>query len=108
MKTTNLTIQDAIKSGKQFRRPNAMNGTWFERAEDDYDDGFGLRCVDGLRWIMDLEDILATDWEIKREPMTIWVNEYPNGNQYVHMSQNDAEIERGSKGLTRKFIEVLD
>ncbi len=49
-----MTIQEAIKSGKLFRRKNT--GEWFSE----------------FNWVLDTtEDVLATDWELKPEPLVI-------------------------------------
>lgn len=60
-----MTIQEAIESGKPFRRPGAQ--TWVrETALGTFVDGeFG--------WCPDRRVILADDWEIKEEPREFWV-----------------------------------
>ncbi len=60
-----MTIQEAIKSGKPFRRPKWSKGVYIKENgtgefiyHDLVDDGSEDRFTP--------EDILATDWEIKQ------------------------------------------
>lgn len=56
-----MTIQEAIKSGKPFRRAGLQWGRFWVvegvhvYAYDDND----------IRYVFDVPDILATDWELK-------------------------------------------
>lgn len=91
MKTKNLTIQEAIQSGRPYRRSKTSPFI------KNYHPG---------NLIFSEADVLATDWEIKVEPKVIWVNEYPDGSTYVHKSEMSAISYIG--GVTRKFVEVIE
>lgn len=107
MKTKNLSLIEAIKSGKPFRRLTSESGTlWFTRMFDS-DDCIEVESEHGGYWVLDTADVLATDWEIKAEPMTIWANVYPT-NVLLHSSEKAARRNVGKGGVTRKFVEVID
>jgi hypothetical protein len=53
-KLTGLTIQEAIRSGKQFRRKGEDDSCWITVENWDEENDY-----------FDLDDILATDWEIR-------------------------------------------
>jgi hypothetical protein len=52
-----MTLQEAIKSGKRFRRHIMFKGEWYSNP-----------CQHGT---FDYADILADDWEIESTPVTI-------------------------------------
>ena len=55
-----MTIQEAIKSGKPFKRPH--HSCHYEN----------FRELDRFLELQE-EDLLATDWEIKKEPIEITI-----------------------------------
>jgi hypothetical protein len=63
-----MTIQEAIKSGKPFRRkPNPFDDGWYffspsKRIYRETSPAFGLSVTPA---IFTDDDILATDWEVK-------------------------------------------
>jgi hypothetical protein len=63
MRSTGLTIQEAIKSGKPFRRPHWSNEKCF----------FTVNHIANST-LLSLEDILADDWEVKREPRKYYLH----------------------------------
>ncbi len=94
-----MTIQEAIKSGKPFRRPQHSEYVQFLH-------------VPGPIRLSSLEDLLATDWETKPEPMIVYINTYEDepGSLFLHRSRLSAEAIgdfRPGK-VTRKFVEVIE
>jgi hypothetical protein len=75
-----LTIQEAIKSGKPFRRDN---WDWLVNPGDGASLCF-LQTRD--RFYPCAEDLFATDWEIKREPRKWRLYEGKDGAMYVRDS----------------------
>ncbi len=67
-KTTGLTIQEAIKSGKRFRRKVISDIDWYIMSHSNY----GLSLLSSNKadnnYPLDREDILASDWEVEPEP----------------------------------------
>ena len=57
-----LSIIDAVKSGKNFRRKSLGLGFWTNSTKAEY--------------ILDKESILATDWEIEERKIEISENEF--------------------------------
>lgn len=62
-----MTLKEAIESGLEFKRPHHRN--WL-RVEDE---GLWWRGEDGGDWYysISLDDIKATNWMVKMEPITI-------------------------------------
>jgi len=61
-----MTIQEAIKSGKPFRR-KAIGEVWWIHSPDHS----VLTAFEGIQeYCPDMQDILADDWEIKPDPVT--------------------------------------
>lgn len=91
-----MTIQEAIKSGKPFRRLH-----WKV---------LSFITSDELAWSgLHEHDILATDWEIKTEPMVIWANIYPDGSVDSYKDEWAARCRlKSSLGVTRKFVQVIE
>jgi hypothetical protein len=94
-----MTIQEAIKSGKPFRRANeverykkaGMRYAWYVlRIEDDNDDD------QLLAHNFSVHDILATDWEVKpRSPLSQRKeDENSNSLDFVHLDCDGAGKDR--------------
>ncbi len=65
-----MTLLEAIKTGRRFRRPTHELGTWYGFHEDkDCSRLYGYSSVHPsagyfCRYLTTLEDILAEDWEV--------------------------------------------
>ena len=110
-----MTIQEAIKSGRPFRRKGWTHACHFVvRNKDGYSNGElweynsetkQLLAVTSLKYV---GDIIATDWEVKREPREWWFladtggailgmqtfppvkledPTYPRSGEYVHVRE---------------------
>lgn len=73
-----MTIQEAIKSGKPFRRPNSWDG-WLDISRNFSNQGwfYSAESLSGhaekwKKFDLTANDITADDWEIKREPREVW------------------------------------
>lgn len=66
-----------------------------------------VKLVDGI-----LSPIWAftdpEDWSIKKDPMVIWANVYPDGDYFLYKDFDKAQREVYGNGRTVKFIEVED
>jgi len=48
-------------------------------------------------------------WKIKREPRTIWVNEYRDGFNHAHTSKDNADsLAAAGRIACVKFVEVIE
>lgn len=104
MKTTNLTIIEAIQSGKPFRRSVYPTGWWYSQK------GAAIVRNDGAHYNLDAVDILATDWEIKRDPLVIFVNVFDDNASIAGEAffTPEAAWKRASDTKPRKFVEVIE
>jgi hypothetical protein len=50
------------------------------------------------------------DYRVKKEPLTIWVNYYPNENDVggAYLTKEDARNIGTDEAIIKKFIEVID
>lgn len=89
-KVSGMTIQEAIKSGKPFRRPGKyMNGgdhIWMIRAvsKDSFLNYTAHAEQNVYECHVSPDDIVATDWEVKTEPREWFICEYENGAREVY------------------------
>lgn len=113
-----MTIQEAIKSGKRCRRKSDSFGPNFGKIRMDnlnqkivfeY-----ISCVlTGSLGIMPLilNDILADDWEIEREPSEIWKIKYEDGSlaslDFTSKSECENYILKANARAV-KFREVIE
>lgn len=65
MKTTGLTIQEAIQSGLPFKRENSNSYIFVHTVTS------ALFCENGNDFLLSKEDLLAQDWQIKPPEVTI-------------------------------------
>lgn len=97
-----MTIQEAIKSGKPFRRKHTSDWavtTSYQR----------VRFQNGEEYLFTPECLLADDWEIKQSPMVVYLNVYPDGalGGPYHTERRAQEC-ADAKGKTVKFVEVIE
>lgn len=78
-----MTLQEAIKSGKRFHRPDA-DFLRAIRAERCMEQGKSLEDVDLSH--LNLEDLLADDWEVEEETITITRSQLQNAFNYFHLN----------------------
>jgi hypothetical protein len=62
-----VTIIEAIKSGRRFRRPCFVKGLWYYYTDSSYQ----MYRSDNRTYQPDKEDILADDWIIESPAVTI-------------------------------------
>lgn len=68
-----MTLQEAIKSGKPFRRKSQINMSFFYKVETDDDCRIVAYYPDQPRgWFLELSDIMTDDWEIQQGPREYW------------------------------------
>lgn len=96
-----MTFIDAIDSGRPFKRPASdfwkINNTVYVCHEDDHANTATLR----------IEDILATDWEVKEEPKEEF-DAMPNGFKPQVASQAQLKIiDRLEKALNTHVRQLL-
>ena len=92
-----MTIQEAIKSGKKFKRK--YMDYWI--TEDPKQIAFSC------------SDILADDWEIEREPEEVWLVKHDSGYFYEHFFSIEREarnstVAQNSRAGVIKFREVIE
>ncbi len=72
-----MNIQDAIKSGKPFKRKEWSNGAWYT-------------VENGLRYLT--EDVLADDWEIQDRAITITESQFNEAwGKFVEFRMNQTQ-----------------
>lgn len=99
-----MTIQEALKSGKPFRRKGWTD--WYKR------DGVAYINLSDRREYRDVhpDDILADDWEVRNESVTLYVPCYPileGSETFGGAYLTDKEARRFSE-IVRKFVEVIE
>lgn len=102
-----MTIQEAIKSGKPFRRPGPAMA-WLIVGKHGFvvnPNGLGDTEVR-----LSTDALTATDWEIKHEPVTIWVNVWGESRTPCgfYKSKEEAELRGGHIAKTVMFVEVAE
>lgn len=90
-----MTFQEAYNSGKPMRRKSWEASSWLKDKSRGNLNNYGV------------QDILATDWEVKREPMVIWVNVYADST-CLYVDEACARRLCAPSGVTKKFVEVID
>lgn len=65
-----MNIQEAIKSGKRFKRPTHGSWSYISNSGDLYR-VFPLHC-----WSLKPADLLADDWELEDKTITITESEF--------------------------------
>lgn len=112
-----MTLQEAIKSGKPFRRSGQDEVCqYFKAGEGPYADK-GLKSdyflIDGeFSTSLDLyqEDILATDWEVKEGPRTYYIVHIPGKSPEAFASEAYAKnfAKKHSNVEVIKVTEVIE
>lgn len=86
-----MTIQEAIKSGKPFKRKGWRN--WYK-----FSGGASCRQfeLDGAEAFISFDNFVADDWEVKQEPVTFEAYLHsmsgPTSNQYNDIVRNKTEL----------------
>lgn len=104
MKTKGLTLKEAVESGKPFRRAGWVDFCVKSFSKDDYN--WGYRIHD----IIDIDDAVATDWEIKAEPRELWVGEYRDAlgdNAHFVLYTSKQIAEKDGDLFPKSFIRVF-
>lgn len=89
-----MTIIEALQSGKPFRRPGGMWLTSSQRGQ--YYGSFTEA------------EVLATDWEIKQEPKTIYCVVLSNGSLSAPYDSLEQVKQWRPDYKIRKFVEVIE
>jgi hypothetical protein len=87
-----MDLISAIKSSKRFRRKTSP--MWI--------DAKGFKTI-----TLQIDDILADDWEIEKIPREFYICKYPDG-VIVSLSEKDAAIQKVNGYDVFKVREVLD
>lgn len=111
-----MTIQEAIRSGKRCRRKTDSFGNNFGRLrQDNSNDRIVFEYVvckltgNTTTIPLILNDILADDWEIEREPREIWVGEIDGGTLHYYSHEVKAKLQEIYPSLKPiKFREVIE
>lgn len=98
MKTTGLTVKEAIESGKPFKRLHQTN--WYGPLDLESN---GDR---GIPWTT--ENILYNDWQLKIEPREwdVWVH-HENPNVITMQSPRNAELVNSDEWSKIRVREIL-
>jgi len=95
-----MNIIDAIKSGKKFRRPVFPAGRWYEYAGKEVIltvTSPELTISTGhFSYLPDKIDILADDWEIEEEKVTISISKLDEAFVRVYKLGQELHNHRGS------------
>ena len=110
MKTKGLTLKEAVESGKPFRRAGWFDFYVQRIIDGDYEKGYRIHDI------VDIDDAIADDWEIKVELREFWVNEYGDcaSAQLYVLYRSKQEAEKAGKRFptsytrTIKLVEVLE
>lgn len=105
-----MTLIEAIKSGKPFRRPSCPNypDQYYTTVVNQENESCIFLNETGSKFILNQDDLLATDWEIKTRPEELWVNFNPDGTYAVYQKRNSAVIFRKRGAVTRRYILAFD
>lgn len=108
-----MTIQEAIKSGKRCRRKSDSFGPNFGKLRQDNSNDrivfeYTSSALLGSLGIMPItiEDILADDWEIEREPRDVWLVEHQSGEFYSAVFKSELTA-KASTAASNAFANVI-
>lgn len=62
-----MTIQEAIKNGKRFKRPCFPRQNWMYIPKGCVQ----ITRIDGVPYTLDITDLLADDWEVEEEKIEL-------------------------------------
>jgi hypothetical protein len=87
-----MTLQEAINSGKMFRRPDFKpfkgKPTWLKKAYDET-----IRFAEtNAHWSPRVEDITATDWVIEEKKIELTLNEIMNAINAASEARNHEQF----------------
>ena len=103
-----MTLQEAIKSGKPFKRPTFRMGNYNDepylvtRSPLSYSDIVFKGT--GKLWNPKADDVLANDWEVEPDPLYAWIFKDENGSIVGAVEAKTSGIPILPKGWKKYYV----